>query len=74
MSTIQEFEAAAAKATQASAQADTWANGPINTTVPTDSGPVPTIAEFNRAAQERVDDAIDNVTWLLSDGVYPNIS
>lgn len=74
MSTIQEFEVAAAKATQASAQADTWANGPINTTVPTDSGPVPTIAEFNRAAQERVDDAIDNVTWLLSDGVYPNIS
>lgn len=74
MSTIQDFEEAAAKATQASAQADTWANGPINTTVPTDSGPVPTIAEFTRAAQERVNDAIDDVTWLLSDGVYPNIS
>lgn len=74
MSTIQDFEEAAAKATQASSQADTWANGPINTTVPTDSGPVPTIAEFTRAAQERVDDAIDSATWLLSDGVYPNIS
>ena len=66
MSTIQEFEAAAAKATQASAQADTWANGPINTTVPTDSGPVPTIAEFNRAAQARVDASIDAIGWVLA--------
>lgn len=66
MSTIQEFEAAAAKATQASAQADTWANGPINTTVPTDSGPVPTIAEFNRAALARVDASIDLLGWVLA--------
>ena len=66
MSTIQEFEAAAAKATQASAQADTWANGPINTTVPTDSGPVPTIAEFNRAAQARVDASIEAIGWVLA--------
>lgn len=66
MSTIQEFEAAAAKATQASAQADTWANGPINTTVPTDSGPVPTIAEFNRAAQTRVDASIEAIGWVLA--------
>lgn len=66
MSTIQEFEAAAAKATQASAQADTWANGPINTTVPTDSGPVPTIAEFIRANQERADDAIESLGWVLA--------
>lgn len=66
MSTIQDFEEAAAKATQASAQADTWANGPINTTVPTDSGPVPTIAEFNRAAQARVDASIDSLGWVLA--------
>lgn len=66
MSTIQEFEAAAAKATQASAQADTWANGPINTTVPTDSGPVPTIAEFTRANQARADAAIDALGWVLA--------
>ena len=50
MSTIQQFEEAAAKATQASAQADTWANGPEGVFVDTASGPVPTIAEFNRAA------------------------
>lgn len=66
MSTIQEFEAAAAKATQASAQADTWANGPINTNVPTDSGPVPTIAEFNRAAQARVNESIEAIGWVLA--------
>lgn len=66
MSTIQEFEEAAAKATQASAQAYTWANGPINTTVPTDSGPVPTIAEFTRANQARADAAIDALGWVLA--------
>lgn len=66
MSTIQEFEAAAAKATQASAQADAWANGPINTTVQTDSGPVPTIAEFTRANQARADDAIEALGWVLA--------
>lgn len=66
MSTIQEFEEAAAKATQASAQAETWAKGPINTTVPTDSGPVPTIAEFTRAAQVRADAAIEALGWVLA--------
>lgn len=66
MSTIQQFQEAADKATQASAQADTWANGPINTTVPTDSGPVPTIAEFNRANQARADAAIDALGWVLA--------
>lgn len=60
MSTIQEFEEAAAKATQASAQADTWANGAEGVYVETDSGPVPTIAEFARANQERADNAIAN--------------
>ena len=54
MSTIQQFEEAAAKATQASAQADTWANGPEGVFVDTASGPVPTIAEFNREAASRV--------------------
>ena len=66
MSTIQEFEEAAAKATQASAQAETWSKGPINTTVPTDSGPVPTIAEFTRAAQVRADAAIEALGWVLA--------
>lgn len=66
MSTIQQFQEAADKATQASAQADTWANGPVNTTVPTDSGPVPTIAEFTRANQARADAAIDALGWVLA--------
>lgn len=66
MSTVQQFQEAADKATQASAQADNWANGPINTTVPTDSGPVPTIAEFTRANQERADNAIDELGWVLA--------
>lgn len=66
MSTIQQFQEAADKATQASAQADAWANGPINATVTTDSGPVPTIAEFTRAAQERADAAIEALGWVLA--------
>jgi len=66
MSTAQQLQEAADKATQASSQADTWANGPINTTVPTDSGPVPTIAEFTRANQERADSAIDALGWVLA--------
>lgn len=66
MSTVQQFQEAADKATQASAQADAWANGPINTTVATDSGPVPTIAEFTRANQERADTAIEELGWVLA--------
>ena len=66
MSTAQQLQEAADKATQASSQADTWANGPINTTVPTDSGPVPTIAEFTRANQERADAAINALGWVLA--------
>lgn len=66
MSTIQEFEAAAAKATQASSQAYTWAKGPINTSVQTDSGLVPTIAEFTRANQVRADNAINAIGWVLA--------
>lgn len=62
MSTIAEqLQEAADKATQASEQADLWANGPINTTVPTASGPVPTIAEFNRAAAARVEDTVSEL-------------
>ncbi|MGI4260837.1 hypothetical protein ACR2VJ_27480, partial [Klebsiella pneumoniae] len=62
MSTIAEqLQEAADKATQASELADLWANGPINTTVPTASGPVPTIAEFNRAAAERVEDTVSEL-------------
>ena len=75
MSTIAEqLQEAADKATKASAQADVWATGPAGATVTTGSGPVPTIAEFNRAAQARVDEAIEGVTWILSDGVYGNVS
>lgn len=62
MSTIAEqLQEAADKATQASELADLWANGPINTTVPTASGPVPTIAEFNRAAAARVEDTVSEL-------------
>lgn len=67
MSSIAEqLQEAADKATQASEQADQWANGPVNTTVPTDSGPVPTIAEFTRAAQARVDASIEAIGWVLA--------
>lgn len=67
MSTIAEqLQEAADKATQASELAGLWANGPDNTTVPTDSGPVPTIAEFNRAAQARVDASIEAIGWVLA--------
>lgn len=66
MTVENQLQEAADKATQASAQADAWANGPINTTVPTDSGPVPTIAEFNRAAQARVDESIEAIGWVLA--------
>lgn len=63
---IQQLQEAAAKATQASAKADTWANGAVGVTVPTDSGPVPTIAEFTRANQVRADSAIDALGWVLA--------
>ena len=52
---IRQLQDAADKATQASAQADAWANGPEYVFVDTASGPVPTIAEFNRAAAARVE-------------------
>lgn len=65
MSTIQQFEEAAAKATQASAQADTWANGPEYVFVDTASGPVPTIAEFNREAASRVEGTAEAGTGSL---------
>lgn len=67
MTTIAEqLQEAADKATQASEQGNLWATGPINTTVPTDSGPVPTIAEFTRAAQARADAAIEALGWVLA--------
>lgn len=67
MTTIAEqLQQAADKATQASEQGNQWANGPVNTTVSTDSGPVPTIAEFNRAAQARVDASIEAIGWVLA--------
>ena len=67
MSTIAEqLKDAADKASKSSAQAGLWATGPVGTTVPTDSGNVPTIAEFTRAAQERADDAIDALGWVMA--------
>lgn len=67
MTTIAEqLQEAADKATQASEQGNLWATGPINTTVPTDSGPVPTVAEFTRANQERADAAIEALGWVLA--------
>lgn len=66
MNTIQEFEAAAANATQASSQAKAWAIGPINSGIMTDSGLVPTIAEFIRVNQERADAAINAIGWVFA--------
>ena len=63
---IQQLQEAADKATQASTQAKTWANGGVGVTVPTDSGPVPTIAEFTRVNQVRADNAIDALGWVLA--------
>lgn len=62
----EQLNEAAKKATRASAQAEAWATGPVGTTVPTDSGPVPTIAEFTRANQVRADSAIDALGWVLA--------
>lgn len=58
MSAEDQLQEAADKATLASEQARVWAEGPVNTTVPTDSGPVPTIAEFMRINQEAIDDGL----------------
>lgn len=66
MTVENQLQEAADKATQASAQAEVWAKGGVGVTVPTDSGPVPTIAEFTRAAQERADNAIDALGWVLA--------
>lgn len=67
MSTIaDQLKEAADKASKASAQAGLWATGPVGTTVPTDSGNVPTIAEFTRANQERADSAIDALGLVLA--------
>lgn len=63
---VEQLQEAADKATQASEQADAWAKGPVGTTVPTDSGPVPTIAEFARAAQARADASIEAIGWVLA--------
>lgn len=50
MTTVSErLEAATAMAEEASEIARQWANGPENTTIPTESGPLPTLAEFLRA-------------------------
>lgn len=49
MSIEQRLEAATVKAEAASEIARQWANGPELTTVATESGPLPTIAEFMRA-------------------------
>lgn len=43
------LDAAATKAESASEIARQWANGPQNSTVATESGPLPTLAEFMRA-------------------------
>lgn len=49
MTTVAErLEAATVKAEAASEIARQWANGPTNSTVTTESGPLPTLAEFMR--------------------------
>jgi hypothetical protein len=54
MSIEQRLEAATVKAEAASEIARQWANGPELTTVATESGPLPTLAEFMRANGELV--------------------
>ncbi len=66
MSTAQQLQEAADKATQASSQAKAWAIGPINSGIMTDSGLVPTIAEFIRVNQERADAAINAIGWVFA--------
>lgn len=66
---IKQLQDAADKATRASEQARLWSEGGVGVTVPTDSGPVPTIAEFNRAAQDRVDASIEALGWVLAGDV-----
>lgn len=63
---IKQLQDAADKATRASEQARSWSEGGVGITVPTDSGPVPTIAEFTRANQVRVDNAINALGWVLA--------
>lgn len=48
MSYTNRLEEAVRQAESASEIARQWANGPANTTVPTESGPLPTLAEFMR--------------------------
>lgn len=66
MSTEDQLQQAANLATKASQQANAWAFGPAGMSVPTDSGPVPTIAEFTRANQKRADAAINALGWVLA--------
>lgn len=56
MATPEErLDEAATLAENASAIATAWANGPENTTVSTESGPLPTIAEFLRSKGAQID-------------------
>lgn len=58
MSIEQRLEAATVKAEAASEIARQWANGPELSTVPTESGPLPTLAEFMRAKATVIDGAV----------------
>lgn len=63
MSAEDQLQEAANKATQASEQANTWAFGPENAAVPTDSGPVPTIAEFTRASKQSLENQLKGMGY-----------
>lgn len=61
MSYNSRLEEAVKQAESASEIARQWANGPDNTTVPTESGPLPTLAEFLRLKGNEIDDNAANI-------------
>lgn len=82
MATPEErLDEAATLAESASAIAAAWANGPENTTVSTESGPLPTIAEFLRLKGAQIDSStallsafIDDLSAVDSDVLIAGVS
>lgn len=68
MTPEEKLEAAADKATAASDIAYEWANGPEFTSVDTESGPLPTLAEFLRQKGSEIDDetGLDDLKYVAS--------
>lgn len=66
MSYTNRLEEAVRQAESASEIARQWANGPENTTVPTESGPLPTIAELMRQKANEIDENAANIALFES--------